>query len=205
MIQRVRQKILLSTISNYKKIDGWLSENEAVGLFSIARKLPIDSIVVEIGSWQGKSTYCISKGLKSGKIYAIDPFNKDAGLDFETQQNYDSKVVENSLLYNFQKNMIDFKVSDKIITKKGYSYDFNEEFDKIDFLFIDGDHSVEGCKLDYELYARKINKGGFIAFHDYYPDRPEIGPTFVINEIILKSDIFSFYKLFDSLWVGKKI
>jgi predicted O-methyltransferase YrrM len=37
---------------------------------------------------------------------------------------------------------------------------------KIDFLFIDGDHTYKGVKKDFELYHRLVKKGGLIAFHD---------------------------------------
>jgi predicted O-methyltransferase YrrM len=37
---------------------------------------------------------------------------------------------------------------------------------KIDFLFIDGDHSYEGVKKDFEMYSLLVRKGGVIAFHD---------------------------------------
>lgn len=37
---------------------------------------------------------------------------------------------------------------------------------KIDFLFIDGDHTYEGVKNDFENYYSLINSGGIIAFHD---------------------------------------
>jgi predicted O-methyltransferase YrrM len=36
----------------------------------------------------------------------------------------------------------------------------------IDFLFIDGDHSYQGVKKDFELYAPLVRPGGIIAFHD---------------------------------------
>lgn len=36
----------------------------------------------------------------------------------------------------------------------------------IDVLFIDGDHSYEGVKKDYEMYAPLVRKGGIVAFHD---------------------------------------
>jgi hypothetical protein len=39
----------------------------------------------------------------------------------------------------------------------------------IDFLFIDGDHSYEGVKRDYELYRPLVRTGGMIAFHDILP------------------------------------
>lgn len=36
----------------------------------------------------------------------------------------------------------------------------------IDFLFIDGDHTYEGVKKDFELYSPRVRPGGIIAFHD---------------------------------------
>jgi predicted O-methyltransferase YrrM len=36
----------------------------------------------------------------------------------------------------------------------------------IDFLLIDGDHSYEGVKRDWELYEPLVTPGGLIAFHD---------------------------------------
>lgn len=36
-----------------------------------------------------------------------------------------------------------------------------------DFLFIDGDHSTEGVKLDFEMYSPLVRPGGLVGFHDY--------------------------------------
>lgn len=37
---------------------------------------------------------------------------------------------------------------------------------RVDFLFIDGDHSYEGVKADFETYSRLVRPGGLIVFHD---------------------------------------
>lgn len=37
---------------------------------------------------------------------------------------------------------------------------------KIDFLFIDGDHSYDGVKDDFSMYSGFVKQGGIIAFHD---------------------------------------
>jgi len=37
---------------------------------------------------------------------------------------------------------------------------------KVDFLFIDGDHTYEGVKRDYEMYKEFVKDGGWIGFHD---------------------------------------
>lgn len=38
--------------------------------------------------------------------------------------------------------------------------------DKLDFLFIDGDHSYDGVKQDFKMYAPLMKRGGIVAFHD---------------------------------------
>lgn len=37
---------------------------------------------------------------------------------------------------------------------------------KIDFLFIDGDHTYHGVRQDFEMYSPLVARGGLIAFHD---------------------------------------
>lgn len=51
---------------------------------------------------------------------------------------------------------------------KQYSYNVAHMIgdDTIDFLFIDGDHTYNAVKQDYNLYKNKVKKGGLIFFHD---------------------------------------
>jgi predicted O-methyltransferase YrrM len=46
----------------------------------------------------------------------------------------------------------------------------------VDFIFIDGDHSYDGVKRDFQLYGKLVRPGGMIAFHDILlrPEFPEI-------------------------------
>jgi cephalosporin hydroxylase len=38
--------------------------------------------------------------------------------------------------------------------------------EKLDFLFIDGDHTYEGVKQDFLMYSPFVSPSGWIAFHD---------------------------------------
>lgn len=41
---------------------------------------------------------------------------------------------------------------------------------KFDFIFIDGDHSYEGVKADFNLYKTLLSDRGYIGFHDIDPN-----------------------------------
>ena len=68
----------------------------------------------------------------------------------------------------------------KVIPLAGDSHD--EQFletiktslngNKIDFLFIDGDHTEDGVKSDYNMYSPLVRSGGIIAFHDILEKQP---------------------------------
>lgn len=50
----------------------------------------------------------------------------------------------------------------------------------IDFLFIDGDHSEEGVRKDFEIYSPLVKKGGIIALHDVVYTSPDpLSPVMV--------------------------
>ena len=46
----------------------------------------------------------------------------------------------------------------------------------VDMLFIDGDHSYDGVKADYEMYGPLVRPGGLIGLHDIlqHPEMPFI-------------------------------
>jgi len=44
--------------------------------------------------------------------------------------------------------------------------------DKVDMLFIDGDHREAGVEQDYENYRQFVRPGGIIAFHDIVENQP---------------------------------
>ena len=46
---------------------------------------------------------------------------------------------------------------------------------RVDFLFIDGDHTYEGVKRDFEMYSQLVATGGIVALHDivHHPGDPD--------------------------------
>jgi GT2 family glycosyltransferase/predicted O-methyltransferase YrrM len=56
---------------------------------------------------------------------------------------------------------------------------FNEikkilDSEKLDFLLIDGDHTYDGVRRDFEMYSHLIKNGGIICFHDIKKGPPKM-------------------------------
>ena len=64
---------------------------------------------------------------------------------------------------------------------------------------------MPGCIADFEHYAPKVAPGGFIAFHDYYGNSTDLGPTFVIHNMVQPAANYRFYRQHDTLWIARKI
>lgn len=65
----------------------------------------------------------------------------------------------------------------------------------LDIVFIDDDHSYEGCKASIEAWRPKVRKGGFLTGHDYSKERFP-GVYRAVNELVP-----DFQLLDDFVWV----
>ena len=88
-----------------------------------------------------------------GATYIVDPCN---GIGGQSGIN----VMDGFYQTNFWPRFI------KETSERAYYDFFVREDIKIDLLFIDGDHSYEGVKKDFELYSKLLSPSGIISIHD---------------------------------------
>tara|TARA_R110002094_G_scaffold9946_3_gene19604 strand:+ start:537 stop:1208 length:672 start_codon:yes stop_codon:yes gene_type:complete len=208
-----RAKLLMrglrySCILPYASIDGWLTVDEAIALFELAKELPEGQPrAVEIGSWQGKSTICIAQGLRQkngAQLTCIDPF--DGSGDRESEDMYGDRANElgGPLRRAFENNVKGADVRDLIDVRAGFSHDYVSELDEsIDLLFLDGDHSYEAIRRDFEDWSPKIKNGGYLAMHDVVHPVHE-GPRRVVEELIANDPQWIEQRYVDSMFVARK-
>lgn len=57
--------------------------------------------------------------------------------------------------------------------------------EQFDFAFIDGDHSYQGVRADWDAWTTLVRSGGIVAFHDTWPngDRHEPGVVRWVDEL----------------------
>jgi predicted O-methyltransferase YrrM len=53
----------------------------------------------------------------------------------------------------------------------------------LDFVFIDGDHSYQGCSTDIDCWFPKLKSGGLLSGHDYRDDK-DYGVKRAVHEFL---------------------
>lgn len=101
-----------------------------------------------------------------------------AGLNQQQQDDY----------YHFACNMVRFAGERaRIIRKPSVEAAKDIHDGSLDFVFIDADHSYEGCKADIDAWLPKLKSGGLLCGHDYSnTDYPCFGVNRAVDEFCLK-------------------
>lgn len=157
------------------KLDDMGSFPERGYLFQLAADAPAGAQVVEIGSWMGASTCFLAAGLKGAgaKIFAVDNFQglSLCGEDVTWYQRHFRKLGTNSTLAIFRENFAALGLAaraEPVVSDSRAAADtLAAKRGTIDLIFVDGDHSYEGCKADIEAWLPFVRKGGVMAFHDF--------------------------------------
>ena len=119
-------------------------------------------IVVEIGTKKGGSFFIWARFLKPKHLISIDlpggihgggfPQKKIPFMKYFVSDDKNAKV---SIILGDSHNSETLEKLKKVLNGE-----------KIDFLFIDGDHRYDGVKSDFEMYKSLVKSGGLIGFHD---------------------------------------
>jgi predicted O-methyltransferase YrrM len=169
-------------------IPGWLTDEEGESLYDLAKRCTGRGVIVEIGSWKGKSTVCLGLGSRAGKslrIFAVDP-------------HADYRFGE------FKENIERAGIADLVTPIQSLSQPAAADFhEPIELLFIDGSHEYEDVREDFDKWVPKVVEGGVVAVHD---TTLWAGPKKVVEDSIYHGTQFKDVRfVFGSTTVGTKV
>lgn len=173
-------------VAAFLSVPGYLSWHEGFTLLSLAEVWPVEGDIVEIGSFKGKSTCFLAQGLLRsgrGKVHAVDHFQgspeHQKGGHEET-----AEIVESGSTYEqFRANLAAFGLSGVVEAIVSGSQEAAAAWSgSARMIFIDGDHSYQGTKSDFEAWFPHVAETGLICFHDYQNSHYLDGVTKFIEE-----------------------
>ncbi|EDY19996.1 conserved hypothetical protein [Chthoniobacter flavus Ellin428] len=133
-------------------------------LYYALTRLVRPSVVVVIGSWRGFSPLVFGKGvadnLEPGRVIFIDPsmvddFWKDPDAVRAHFAGHDVANIQHFLM-----------TTQQFVASEAY-----RELPHVDLLFVDGYHTAEQAKFDYEAFAPLLTEKSLALFHDSCSDR----------------------------------
>lgn len=175
-----RVQFSCTDLSEYRRttnsIPGMISPEAAELLYGIAVVQNIEGDILEIGSWQGKSTSYLARAVmdsKNGHVFAVDHFM--GNVRKESIYFVDGGGSAN-LQVQFERNMHTLNLHDYITlfpchSEKAYPSLANKV---LRLLFVDGDHTYEGAKKDIELFCPLVRIGGVVIFDDFNNTSPGV-------------------------------
>lgn len=138
-------------------------------------------IACEIGVLGGTHAFQILKNLNIKKLYLIDSYVKyeDYKKDSSYKKVYQAKIKAHKLLKPFK---------DKIVWIENYSDEAVKDIkEKLDFVYIDGNHFSPYVDNDLKNYYPLVKKGGIISGHDYCSDWLDVVNT--VNNFVKKENL----------------
>ncbi len=158
-----------------EEIFGWFPEANQRGLADLIFKYDV-STAIEIGSFLGRSAVWIADRIDH--LWCIDPWE-----ELETTPTSNNLVqtlqdlgLPNSFYHIFHQNIVVAGVESKVTALRGTSRDMIARAPRmVDLVYIDGDHSYEGCLADLLNY---LPKARLVICGDDYHKRPNGEPYF---------------------------
>ena len=218
LISRIRNKLVVKTYDDeylrWLKFGnvGMLHPGNIYSFKYVIENLPSNDPIVEIGSFCGLSTnvicYLLEKYGRNNIVYCCDKWifegsdnSSYLGSSLITHEQYrhhikDSFIKNISFFSNKRPYPIEV-FSDEFFNKWGQEKELVDIFDrktklggKISFCYIDGNHTYEFAKRDFDNANENLVWGGFVMFDDSSDNDP-FGLTKLMREITNRSD----YKL----------
>jgi predicted O-methyltransferase YrrM len=153
--------------------------------------------LVEIGIWHGVTTRVLRAAMaKDGVLYAVDPFPTGRAA-FSMQQ-----IIARREVSKAHRGAVVWMRTTGCRAACDYAA---AGYPPIDFVFVDGDHSYEGLRGDWESWVPLVQAGGIVALHDSRSSAARgidgAGSVRFTSEVVLADSRVEFLEAVDTLSV----
>lgn len=166
---------------------GLITTDVGEALAALAREVPADHAIVEVGSFQGMSTTALALGAKAGRgahVWAVDPWDLPGTV--YGKHGYNRPIIRE----RFEEQLRAARVWSQVTPVQAFSNDAAADYNgpPVGLLFIDGDHAAESIRSDIAAWSPHLADGHVIALDDWgTPKNP--GVAVVAKELEDRYDV----------------
>jgi cephalosporin hydroxylase len=145
---------------NIQDVQGWFGDGEMNTLRPYVEAIPEHGLLVEIGTFHGKSTLFFRQTNPNIYILTNDICSQE-GIGTQENQTTIGTIIPSHIDYGVLAEGNIFQV-------RGSSHEVVKTFNwPIDFLFIDSEHSFKDTLDTLNEWAKFVKPGHYIGMHDY--------------------------------------
>ena len=194
------------------EIKGFLDEHEADYLYDLALVASKKGPCLEIGSYCGKSAIYIGSACKmnGSALFSIDHHygseEQQPGEAYFDPDLLDRETGKIDTLRFFRQTIMDFNLKDTVIPVIGRSEIIGRTWQTdLSFVFIDGSHAYESVLIDYQTWSKHLVPGGYLVFHDIFPDPAQGGQApYQVYQMAIDSLLYKELPMLKSLGILKR-
>ena len=199
-------------LAKIHNIKGFLDEEEAGLLYRLALDASKSAPCLEIGSYCGKSAVFLGTACRENKtvLFSLDHHTgseeQQPGQEYFDPDLMDKETGKIDTLRLFRKTIDDFDLGNAVIPIIGRAEVIGHAWNTpLGLIFIDGSHAYESVLNDYQIWAKHIISGGYLIFHDIFPDPSQGGQApYLVYQKAVSSGEYDVQPLFKSVGVLKR-
>ncbi len=167
-------------------IPGMMSSEAGPMLFILSAIQRVKGHVVEVGSWQGRSTIFLARGAKvsnNGRVFAIDHFKGNPGKEALYRVGREDLADLPSV---FMRNIGTFEASDVVemlaMPSHAAAAVLIQRSVRARMLFIDGNHDYKAVCADFAALRPLLQSEALVVFDDFSQAFPGVIQS--VNELV---------------------
>jgi MMP 1-O-methyltransferase len=192
---RAGQRILPEHVDRLvADVEGWFGPQEGRLLYRLASEADPAGVIVEIGSWHGRSTIWLAAGAAAGRgasVIAIDPHQG-------TYLRPDGHSTELALRGNLEQAGLARQVEVVVSTSADSAASWSRP---VSLLWIDGDHAYESASRDLELWEPFLLPDAAVALHDTFVWP---GPERVVRDRLIATRRFTAFEYAETTTAARR-
>lgn len=173
-----------------------LSEQDCLRRYARDRR-----VLVEIGVWHGVTTRLLREVMADdASLMAVDPF-APGRLGFSPQ-----RVIAGHVVSRSSRGSVEFLRMTGADAAALYA---SRDLPPVDFVFVDGDHSIDAVTEDWEGWSPLVRAGGIVVLHDSRSSLErkidDAGSAVFTREVIRHDERFEVIDEIDTVTVVRRI
>jgi hypothetical protein len=157
-------------VTTLGELRGLIPDEVGDALYALAQtEVKADEVIVELGSFKGKSTCYLAAGARAGSgahVYAVDAWDTPGNVTGR------HGFAEPGVREAFDAQVAAMGLTDQVTPLQGFTVEVATRFRsitpaKVGLLYVDADHGYESVYRDVRAWEPHLALGAIVAFDDW--------------------------------------